>query len=109
MDPLRTRFRLVVYGGVRRCVPVVDELRLEGRRRERSEEGEEEEEEDEECGGGIRHRQHEERCLAEEQSEGTSDQRAGSGGHVRVFGRIGGQNKMGSIIDWQYIIKMSKS
>lgn len=33
VNPLRTGFRLVVDGGVGRRVAVVDELRLEGRRR----------------------------------------------------------------------------
>lgn len=37
VNPLRTSFCLVVDGGVRRRVPVVDELRLEGRRRNRGE------------------------------------------------------------------------
>lgn len=35
VDPLWTRFRLVIYGGVGRCVAVMDELRLEGRWRKK--------------------------------------------------------------------------
>lgn len=50
VNPLRTRFRLVVDGGVGRRVPVVDELRLEGRRRKRGEE--------ENFTSGNKHRKH---------------------------------------------------
>lgn len=33
VNPVRPTFGLVIYRGVRRCVPVVDELGLEGRQR----------------------------------------------------------------------------
>lgn len=62
MNPLRTGFRLVVDGGVGRRVAVVDELRLEGRRRENR--GEEEN-----STGGNKHRKHDAGCLAEEGRE----------------------------------------
>lgn len=61
VNPLRTSFRLVVDGGVGRRVAVVDELRLEGRRRNRGEE--------EKFTGGNKHRRHDDGCLAEEGHE----------------------------------------
>lgn len=61
MNPLWTGFRLVVDGGVGRRVAVVDELRLEGRRRNRGEE--------ENSTGGNKHRTNDAGCLAEEGRE----------------------------------------
>lgn len=62
VNPLRTSFCLVVDGGVRRRVPVVDELRLEGRRRNRGEA--------ENFTRGNKRRRHDDGCLAEEGHEG---------------------------------------